>query len=99
MNELAQIRTIAKLEIGRAFFSRRALWVYLLALFPAVIFIGHGVAVRSTCSVGTLAESLQPTCWKDLEMGPALKMSWKKPVSRSSTANGIAGEIGKSRKI
>ena len=45
MNELAQVRTIAKLEIGRAFFSRRALWVYLLALFPAVIFIGHGVDV------------------------------------------------------
>ncbi len=45
MNELAQVWTIARLEIGRAFFSRRALWVYLLALFPAVIFIGHGVDV------------------------------------------------------
>ena len=46
MNELAQVWTIAKLEIGRAFFSRRALWVYLLALFPAVIFIAHGVSVQ-----------------------------------------------------
>ena len=45
MNTLAQIWIIAKLEIGRAFFSRRALWVYLLALFPAVIFLAHGIDV------------------------------------------------------
>jgi hypothetical protein len=41
-----QIWIIAKLEIRRAFFSRRALWVYLLALFPAVLFFGHGVNVQ-----------------------------------------------------
>ena len=35
--------TIARLEMRRAFFSKRAFWVYLLALFPAVIFIGHGL--------------------------------------------------------
>ena len=46
MSPLAQIWIIAKLEIGRAFFSRRALWVYLLALFPAVIFIGHGIDAK-----------------------------------------------------
>jgi ABC-type transport system involved in multi-copper enzyme maturation permease subunit len=41
-----QIWIIAKLEIRRAFFSRRALWVYLLALFPAVLFFGHGINVQ-----------------------------------------------------
>jgi ABC-type transport system involved in multi-copper enzyme maturation permease subunit len=41
-----QIWIIAKLEIRRAFFSRRALWVYLLALFPAVLFFGHGLSVQ-----------------------------------------------------
>jgi len=41
-----QIWIIAKLEMRRAFFSKRALWVYLLALFPAVIFIGHGISVK-----------------------------------------------------
>lgn len=41
-----QIWIIAKLEIRRAFFSRRALWVYLLALFPAVLFFGHGLNVQ-----------------------------------------------------
>ena len=41
-----QIWIIAKLELRRAFFSKRALWVYLLALFPAVIFVGHGISVK-----------------------------------------------------
>lgn len=41
-----QVWIIAKLEIRRAFFSRRALWVYLLALFPAVLFFGHGISVQ-----------------------------------------------------
>ena len=46
MSVFAQIWIIAKLEIRRAFFSRRALWVYLLALFPGVIFIGHGIETQ-----------------------------------------------------
>ena len=41
-----QIWTIARLELSRVFFSRRSFWVYLLALFPSVIFIGHAVEVR-----------------------------------------------------
>ena len=42
----AQIWTIARLELGRVFFSRRSFWVYLLALFPTVIFLGHALDVR-----------------------------------------------------
>lgn len=30
----------------RAFFSKRAFWVYGLALFPALIFFGHGLQVK-----------------------------------------------------
>ena len=41
-----QIWTIARLELGRVFFSRRSFWVYLLALFPSVIFLGHGLQTR-----------------------------------------------------
>jgi hypothetical protein len=33
-------------ELRRAFFARRSLWVYALALLPAVIFFGHGIDVR-----------------------------------------------------
>lgn len=41
-----QALLIARLELGRTFFSKRAFWVYLLALFPAVLFFGHGLAVK-----------------------------------------------------
>jgi hypothetical protein len=40
---LKQAWTIARIELRRAFFSKRAFWVYGLALIPAVIFFAHGV--------------------------------------------------------
>jgi ABC-type transport system involved in multi-copper enzyme maturation permease subunit len=43
---LGQIWTIARMQLGRVFFSRRSLWVYLLAVFPAVMFFGHGLEVK-----------------------------------------------------
>jgi ABC-type transport system involved in multi-copper enzyme maturation permease subunit len=44
--EVRQAGVIARLELRRAFLSKRSFWVYLLALFPAVIFIGHAVEVH-----------------------------------------------------
>lgn len=41
-----QIWTIASIELRRVFFARRSLWVYALALLPAVIFFGHGLEVK-----------------------------------------------------
>lgn len=41
-----QAWTIAKIELRRAFFAKRSLWVYGLALLPAVIFFGHGVDAK-----------------------------------------------------
>ena len=41
-----QAWTIAKIELRRVFFARRSLWVYPLALRPAVIFFGHGVETK-----------------------------------------------------
>jgi len=38
--------TIARIELRRAFLNKRAFWVYFLALFPSVIFIGHGLDVK-----------------------------------------------------
>jgi hypothetical protein len=43
---LRQVWVIARLQLGRVFFSKRSFWVYLLALFPAVIFFGHGLGVK-----------------------------------------------------
>jgi hypothetical protein len=42
----SQAWTIAKVELRRVFFAKRGLWVYALALLPAVIFFGHGVETR-----------------------------------------------------
>jgi ABC-type transport system involved in multi-copper enzyme maturation permease subunit len=44
--ELRQAWTIARLEMRRAFFSRRSFWIYILALFPAFIFFGHAIALK-----------------------------------------------------
>jgi hypothetical protein len=41
-----QAWTIARIELRRAFFAKRALWVYGLALLPSVIFFGHGVETK-----------------------------------------------------
>jgi hypothetical protein len=41
-----QAWTIAKIELRRAFFAKRSLWVYALALLPSVIFFGHGLEVK-----------------------------------------------------
>ena len=43
---LRQVWMIARLQLMRVFFSKRSFWVYLLALFPAVIFLGHCVEVK-----------------------------------------------------
>jgi hypothetical protein len=42
-----QAWTIARTELRRAFFAKRGLWVYVLALLPALIFFGHGVDVKT----------------------------------------------------
>ena len=43
---LNQAWTIAKIELRRAFFSKRAFWVYGLALLPTVIFFAHGIQLK-----------------------------------------------------
>ena len=40
----AQIRAVIRLEMRKTFFSRRGLWVYLLALAPVLIFLGHSLS-------------------------------------------------------
>ena len=41
-----QAWTIAKIELRRAFFAKRSLWVYGLALLPSVVFFGHGLEAK-----------------------------------------------------
>jgi hypothetical protein len=46
LQPIQQAWAIAKIELRRAFFSKRAFWVYGLALFPAIIYLGHGIEVK-----------------------------------------------------
>ncbi len=41
-----QAWTIARVELRRAFLSKRAFWVYGLALLPSIIFLGHGIEAK-----------------------------------------------------
>jgi len=41
---LSQIGLVIRLEMRKTFFSRRGLWVYLLALAPVLIFLGHSLS-------------------------------------------------------
>jgi ABC-type transport system involved in multi-copper enzyme maturation permease subunit len=41
-----QAWTITKIELRRAFLSKRAFWVYALALFPSLIFMVYGLSMK-----------------------------------------------------
>lgn len=41
-----QTRAVAQLQLRWVFFSRRSFWVYLLAFFPTVVFLGHGIKLK-----------------------------------------------------
>lgn len=43
---MRQAWAIARVEMRRAFLSKRGLWVYLLALLPAMIFLGNGFQIK-----------------------------------------------------
>lgn len=67
--ELRQIGVIARLELRRAFLSKRSFWVYLLALFPAVIFFGHAIEVKVRQDRWSREGTVQPAVLDRLNRG------------------------------
>ncbi|MBA3973735.1 MAG: hypothetical protein C0504_05885 [Candidatus Solibacter sp.] len=67
--ELRQIGVIARLELRRAFLSKRSFWVYLLALFPAVIFFGHAIEVKVRHDRWSRQGAVQPAVIDRLNRG------------------------------
>ena len=47
---LPQLWAVFRLEISKSFFSRRGLWIYLLAAAPVLIFVGHGIVAKREAS-------------------------------------------------
>ena len=67
-----QAWTIARIELRRAFFARRGLWVYVLALLPALVFFGHGLDAKwriERLSRGGLAD---PASMNSVQKGEAI---------------------------
>src|SRR5579872_2996647 len=42
---LAQIYAVLRLELKKTFFSRRGLWIYLLAFAPVFLYAGHSITM------------------------------------------------------
>ena len=43
---ITQVAAVLRLELRKSFFSKRGLWIYLLALLPFLIFFGHAVQAK-----------------------------------------------------
>ncbi|MDR0311179.1 MAG: discoidin domain-containing protein [Acidobacteriota bacterium] len=63
MKQLSRWRqawTIARIELRRAFFSKRAFWVYALALFPSLIFVVYHLEVKLSAMSLSAAGEITP---------------------------------------
>ena len=67
-----QAWTIARIELRRAFFARRGLWVYVLALLPAVVFLGHGIDAKSDIARYSRGGPTDPALINSIQKGETL---------------------------
>ena len=67
-----QAWTIARIELRRAFFAKRGLWVYALALLPALVFFGHGVDVKTDVARYRRGGLTDPALMNSIQKGEAL---------------------------
>jgi hypothetical protein len=66
---IKQAWVIAKIELKRAFFSKRAFWVYGLALFPTVIFLGHTAQIKFRRVMLSSVDPIQPALMDSVREG------------------------------
>jgi len=72
----AQIGLVIRLEMRKTFFSRRGLWVYLLALAPVLIFLGHSLAEISSLkdrSAMNAAHPISTAALRSIQLGATLQ--------------------------
>jgi hypothetical protein len=68
-----QAWTIARIELRRAFFAKRGLWVYGLALLPAIIFFGHGLDAKWRIERLARRGLTEPALMNSVQKGDALE--------------------------
>lgn len=66
---LRQAWIIARLEVKRVFLSRRGLWVYGLALLPALLFLIHAADVRYRLAQARRGGAVAPAALESLQTG------------------------------
>jgi hypothetical protein len=101
-----QAWTIARIELRRAFFAKRGLWVYVLALLPALIFFGHGLDAKwriQRLSRGGLTDPALMNSVQKGEVIEAVKARLGKPAAeyggtrvrrvRKSSSNGTTTHL------
>ncbi len=97
-----QVWTIATIELRRAFFSRRAFWVYALALFPTAIFLGHAAHVKIRHASLSASPPARPgliDSVRDLETDDAVLERLGHPASDRQWNNPHRKIIGKRKKL
>jgi hypothetical protein len=67
-----QAWTIAAIELRRVFFAKRGLWVYALALLPALAFLGHGIDVKLQIARMTRRGLTEPALMNGIQKGEAI---------------------------
>jgi ABC-type transport system involved in multi-copper enzyme maturation permease subunit len=63
----AQIRSVIRLEMRKTFFAKRGIWVYLLALAPAALFLADSIGVIHDRDRRAELESTHPVAAKTLD--------------------------------
>ena len=67
-----QAWTIAGIELRRAFLAKRGLWVYALALLPALAFVGHGIDRKMDIQRLSRGGVIDPSLMTSFEKGDTL---------------------------
>jgi hypothetical protein len=80
---LSQIGLVIRLEMRKTFFSKRGLWVYLLALAPVLIFLGHSLSEISTRNERRALNAAHPISTEVL-----------RSITQGMTTEEVIGKVG-----
>lgn len=68
-----QAWTIARIELRRVFFANRSIWVYALAILPALIFAGHAFDATTTIERLSRSHVIAPAFIDGIREGESLE--------------------------
>ncbi len=106
---LRQALVIARLELKRVFLARRSLWIYGLAMLPALLFFVHALQLRYELRQARQGGAVAPAVLESIETGMSeqqvLDLAGKpgqdrqRTIYRSSRREEMGKEIVESREV